>query len=226
MCRMRSLLEDFQRYQGPLRQRLRAALTAPGFWAVATFRLQQASFRLPLPLRVPAKLVLRPLAFATQLVTGVELQSGAQIGPGLYVGHWGGIVVSSKARIGARCNLSQGVTLGVAKGPDGRWGAPVLGERVYVGPGAKIFGPIRIGNDVAIGANAVVNRDVPDGVSVGGVPAKVISHHGSRGLIELGAEEQGGGSTPQAGRNVILPGPARSTLEPQSEPRTEERRAL
>jgi serine O-acetyltransferase len=220
---MRALLADFRRYEGQLVDRLRAALTAPGFWSVATFRLQQATFSLPLPLRIPAKLVLRPLAFATQVITGVELQSGARIGPGLYVGHWGGIVVSSKARIGARCNLSQGVTLGVAKGPDGRWGAPILGERVYVGPGAKIFGPIRIGNDVAIGANAVVNRDVPDGVTVGGVPAKIISTHGSRGLIELGAEDQSPTAPASpAARNEIVGQPARNEVRLESGSRAEE----
>jgi serine O-acetyltransferase len=64
----------------------------------------------------------------------------------------------------------------------------VVGDRVYLAPGAKVFGPIRVGHDVAVGANAVVNRDVPEGVTVAGVPAKIVSTHGSRQLIELGRD--------------------------------------
>jgi serine O-acetyltransferase len=62
-------------------------------------------------------------------------------------------------------------------------GAPMIGDNVYIGPGAKIFGAITIGDGVAIGANAVVHRDVSPGVTVGGVPARVISEKGSQGLV-------------------------------------------
>lgn len=183
------LLEDLRRYPGPWPKRLRRAASAPGFWAVATFRLIQAVNRLPRPVSLGVKLWARPLHVAVQLATGIELSPQAQIGPGLYIGHWGGIVVSPEARIGSRCNLSQGVTLGVGDGRDGSRGAPRLGDRVYVGPGAKLFGPIRIGSDAAIGANAVVNRDVPEGVTAAGVPAKVVSMRGSRGLIDGDRDE-------------------------------------
>ncbi|MHB8420452.1 MAG: serine O-acetyltransferase [Myxococcales bacterium] len=133
-----------------------------------------------------AKLVIKPAALAVTLLTGVELPPGARIGPGLYVGHHGGIIVSGEAVLGVRCNLSQGVTIGVADGPNGTRGAPVLGDRVYVAPGAKVFGPIRVGSDSAVGANAVVHRHVPDGVTVAGIPAVVVSPKGSRDLIEVG----------------------------------------
>ncbi len=170
------LKADVRRYPG-----LRYALESPGFWAVAGYRFGHAAYALPKPLGFLAKLLYRPLALPLALVTGIELPPDAEIGAGLYIGHWGGIVVASHVRIGERCNLSQGVTIGV----DGKGGLPQIGDRVYIGPGAKIFGGVKVGSDSAIGANAVVNDDVPAGVSVAGVPAKVVSQKGSRDLIEL-----------------------------------------
>ena len=113
---------------------------------------------------------------------GISIPYQTPIGPGFYIGHFGGIVVSSGAQIGANCNLSQGVTIGqINRGS--KQGTPRLGDNVYVGPGAKILGQITVGNNVAIGANAVVIKDVPDGAVVVGVPARVISHEGSSGYI-------------------------------------------
>ncbi|WP_260267260.1 serine O-acetyltransferase [Pediococcus parvulus] len=63
---------------------------------------------------------------------------------------------------------------------------PIIGDNVYIGPGAKLFGKIHIGNNCAIGANAVVNKNVPDNVTVAGIPAKIINHRGSKGLIIYG----------------------------------------
>jgi serine O-acetyltransferase len=71
---------------------------------------------------------------------------------------------------------------------EGRTGVPTLGDRVYVAVGAKIIGPVRVGSDVAVGANAVVCHDVPDHVTVGGVPARVISRKGSGAYLQLGQE--------------------------------------
>ena len=68
-------------------------------------------------------------------------------------------------------------------GRGGKQFVPIIGDRVYIGPGAKLFGKIRIGNDVAIGANAVVTKDVPDNAVVVGVPAKIISYKGSSDFI-------------------------------------------
>ena len=114
----------------------------------------------------------------------------AEIGPGFYIGHFGCIFVSTKARVGSMCNISPGCTIGVAgRGPDR--GAPTVGDRVYIGNGAKILGKIRVGNDVAIGANAVVTKDVPDEAVVAGVPAKIISYRGSGDFIhESGFEHE------------------------------------
>jgi serine O-acetyltransferase len=113
---------------------------------------------------------------------GISIPFTTRIGPGFYIGHFGGIVVSDGAEIGRNCNISHGVTIG-ASNRGQRAGAPVIGDDVYIGPGAKVIGGIRIGDDVAIGANAVVTHDVPSGSVVAGVPARVVSSEGSVGYI-------------------------------------------
>jgi len=90
-------------------------------------------------------------------------------GPGLRLNHWGTIVISPEARIGARARINICVNLGLKDGQ-----APHLGDDVYIGPGAKLFGGIRLGNGVRIGANAVVNRSFPDNSILAGVPARLI----------------------------------------------------
>lgn len=91
-------------------------------------------------------------------------------GPGLVIVHWGSVVISSKARIGRNCRIHSCVNVGEYRGV-----APIIGDNVYIGPGAKLYGDITIGNNVTIGANAVVNKSFPDNVTIAGVPAKVIS---------------------------------------------------
>jgi serine O-acetyltransferase len=113
---------------------------------------------------------------------GISIPFETTIGSGFYIGHFGGIVVNEKAVIGNNCNISHGVTLGEANRGD-RKGCPVLGDNVYLGPGAKIVGAVRIGNDVAIGANCVVTKDVPDHSVVVGIPGRVISQDGSAGYV-------------------------------------------
>lgn len=114
---------------------------------------------------------------------GISIRVDSPIGPGLYVGHFSGIFISDLSPIGRNCNISQGVTIGHAnRGP--RKGVPTIGDNVYIGPGAKVFGRVRIGNNVAIGANAVVTRDVPDNAVVGGSPARIINHDGADAYLQ------------------------------------------
>lgn len=181
----RDLLEDLRRYPGKGCSRVRLAAQSQGFWAVAAYRAGRQIHRLPALVRVPVLAAFKPVALVIECATGIQLPPAARIGPGLYIGHFGGVIVSSRAVLGRRCNLSQGVTIGEG-GRGERQGVPVLGDRIYVGPGAKIFGAVHIGDDAAIGANAVVNVDVPAGVTVAGVPARVVSRRGSHGLIEVG----------------------------------------
>ena len=101
----------------------------------------------------------------------------AIFGSGLYINHFGSIFIGA-VTVGENCNLAHEVTLGVG-GRGDKKGLPTLGNRVYVGPGAKIIGKITIGDDVAIGANAVVTKSVPDCAVVVGSPARIISYRGS-----------------------------------------------
>lgn len=114
---------------------------------------------------------------------GWEIPSAAQVGPGLLIRHLGPVVIHKDAVLGRNVNLTTGVVVGRSfRGP--REGVPVIGDNVYIGPGAKVIGAIHIGDDVAIGANAVVTHDVPSGSVVAGIPAKVISQQGSEGYVE------------------------------------------
>lgn len=131
-----------------------------------------------LPLFVVASLRLRRL----QHKYGIQIPYTTTIGPGFYIGHFGTIVISEYAIIGKNVNISQGVTIGQAN-RDLRKGVAQIGDEVYIGPGAKIVGAVRIGNNVAIGANAVVTKDVPDNAVVAGIPAKIISMQGSVGYV-------------------------------------------
>lgn len=109
-------------------------------------------------------------------------------GPGLCIAHAGTIVVNGNVRIGSNARIHVGVNIGNSSELGEKHtnnNVPQIGNNVYIGPGAKIFGKINIGNNVRIGANSVVNRDVPDNVTVAGVPAKVISHKVSYHGLQL-----------------------------------------
>lgn len=126
----------------------------------------------------PARLILNRYMFRF----GIFISPATEIGSGFFIIHCGGIIVSEHAKIGKNCNISHEVTLG--KGNRGKnEGFPTLGDNVYIGPGAKIVGAVTIGNNVAIGANCVVTKDVPDYAVVVGVPGRVISDKGSEGYI-------------------------------------------
>ncbi len=113
---------------------------------------------------------------------GISIPQDTKIGSGFYIGHFGGIVVNGQSVIGKNCNISQGVTLGQANRGRNK-GYPTLGDNIYIGPGAKIVGSVKIGNNVAIGANCVVTKDIPDNSVVVGIPGEVISQDGSKGYV-------------------------------------------
>jgi serine O-acetyltransferase len=103
-------------------------------------------------------------------------------GPGLCIAHRGTIVVNKDARIGENCRIHACTNIGSGRGSDVL--APKIGNGVYIGPGAKIFGNVEIADDIAIGANSVVNKSFYEkGISVAGVPAKKINNKGSNGML-------------------------------------------
>lgn len=113
---------------------------------------------------------------------GISIPPETSIGSGFYIGHFGGIVVNSKTRIGDNCNISHGVTLGKSNRGKNK-GYPTLGDNIYIGPGAMISGNITVGNNVAIGANCVVTSDIPDNAVVVGIPGRIISYEGAVGYV-------------------------------------------
>ncbi|MGN7253301.1 serine O-acetyltransferase [Arthrobacter sp. SAFR-014] len=111
--------------------------------------------------------------------TGLSFPPGVA-GPGLSIAHYGSIVVNSRAKIGRFCRIHSATNIGVANG-----GVPVIGDFVYIGPGAVIYGDITIGDGVVIGANSVVNKSVPAGVTVAGAPAKTIALRDSSTVMPM-----------------------------------------
>lgn len=102
-------------------------------------------------------------------------------GPGLHIPHRGCIVVSPFARIGKNCRIHVGTVIGNEENVPGK--GPTLGDNVYIGPGAKLYGPITIADGIAVGANSVVNSSfVEPEITIAGIPAKKVSNTGSRGL--------------------------------------------
>lgn len=184
---MSYLKEDLRRYfrgnEGPL-AKVKTILLTQGIWAIVIYRAgswchNRKSKYFWLRGVLPFLTVLHKII---EIATGISIPFTAKIGKGLYIGHFGGITISPQAELGDYCNISQGCTIGQA-GRGGKQLAPIIGDRVYIAPGAKIFGGIRIGNDVAIGANAVVTKDLPDNAVAVGIPARIISYESSRDFV-------------------------------------------
>jgi serine O-acetyltransferase len=126
----------------------------------------------------PAYYLCRLILNHQSLKYGISIPYNTRIGPGLYIGHYGGIVLNDMALIGCDCNINHSVTIGVKYGGKNP-GVPVIGDRAFLGPGCVVIGGITLGNDVAVGANAVVLESVPDSGVVAGVPARLVSLRGS-----------------------------------------------
>jgi serine O-acetyltransferase len=181
------LREDVGRYfryaraQGTW-ERIRIITQTEGIWAIAAYRAgRYLREEAPAPVRSALRLPFALVREGLRLAVGIYLDPSARIGPGLYIGHSGGIWVAPGSVIGRECNLSQGVVLGV--GGTLRRGTPRLGDRVWVGPKATVTGPVQVGDGAVIGANSLVVSNVPErGVAVG-VPARVVALSGSKALI-------------------------------------------
>jgi serine O-acetyltransferase len=176
-------------------------MTKAGFFEGFKYLLFNASFKITFWFRIGCYLkskrnifskVLYAFVFMIykhcQFKTGIQMPIGTNVGNGLCFPHFSCIVIFDECIIGKNCTVFQGVTIGAKRGRNG--GSPQIGDNVVISPGSKIIGKITIGNNVMIGANSVVVKDVPDNVVVAGNPAKVISDEGIYYVgLQLGIEE-------------------------------------
>lgn len=176
------ILSDLARYKATdNRSYISMLILCPGAMAGIMYRIGHWMWTYKGPLLPlvwlwrPAYIVVKRLS---EILTGISIQPQAVIGEGLYIVHGDSVHIGGKVVMGSNCNISHEVTLGVGGRGDKR-GTPVLGNRVFIAPGVKIFGQVEIGDDVAIGANAVVTRSIPARAVAVGIPAEVISYEGS-----------------------------------------------
>ncbi|WP_123917513.1 serine O-acetyltransferase EpsC [Georgenia muralis] len=164
------LLEDLQaarRRDPAARTLVEVALAYPGVHALWGHRLAHRMWHASPLLKLPARLLSQVL----RAVTGIEIHPGAVLGRRLFIDHGMGVVIGETAEVGEDVVLFHGTTLGGVSMSRGKR-HPTIGDRVLIGAGAKVLGPIRVGSDARVGANAVVVKDVPPGAVAVGVPAR------------------------------------------------------
>jgi len=165
--------EDLKRYR-TRGYRNRDLWLDPAVWCIASYRLSNWLYvDKPMALvRIPLKL----FSFLTVIFCGIfmemYLDPQATIGGGLYIGHIGGVHINPGAVLGEDCDVAHRVTIGASA--MGRQGAPVVGNRVYIGTGATLVGKIKVGDGAKIAANTLVMTNVPAGATVMGVPGRIV----------------------------------------------------
>ncbi len=147
-------------------------LLYPGFHAITFHRFIHRLWKLNIPF-IP-----RFLSEVNRFFTGLEIHPGAEIGKGFFVDHGAGLVIGETSEIGDNCVMFHNVTLGGTGKHKGKR-HPTLGNNVLVGTGAILLGPVKVGDNVKIGANSfVVMRDIPSNCTVAGTPARIIKRNG------------------------------------------------
>ena len=159
-----NLREDWRTYErDPARQ---------GLWVMVVYRFGRWRYGIHNRwLRLPFSILYKILKLLSQILTGIDLPCEVTVGRRFRIEHFGDIIISGDTVFGDDVVIRNGVTVGLKR--TNERGAPVIGNRVDIGTGAKILGPIRIGDDVVIGANAVVLQDVPPNSLAIGVPAQI-----------------------------------------------------
>ncbi|MBD0282038.1 MAG: serine O-acetyltransferase [Thermoleophilaceae bacterium] len=153
--------------------RVEMLLTYGGVQALLSHRISHALYEAGVPLAP------RFLANVTKILTGIEIHPAAKIGRGLFMDHGAGIVIGETAELGDDVTMYQGVTLGGTGFARGKR-HPTVGDQVMIGAGAKLLGPIRIGDRSKVGANSVVIHDVPPNSTVVGNPGHPVRVDGRR----------------------------------------------
>lgn len=162
---MFELIKAYKRYDPAAKSILEIALLYPGPKAIFFYRIAHAFYSARL------FFIARFFCELGRFLTGIEIHPGAKIGRRLVIDHGMGVVVGETTEIGDDCLIFQGVTLGGVSF-ENRKRHPTLGNRVIVGVGAKVLGPLTVGDGAKVGANAVVTKSVAPGVTVVGIPAQ------------------------------------------------------
>ena len=162
---MLDFLRAYKNYDPAAKSLFEIGLLYPGPKAIFLYRIGNAFYRSHL------FFLARLVSEIARLLTGIEIHPGAKIGRRLVIDHGMGVVIGETAEIGDDCIIFHGVTLGGIKfDPVKRH--PTVGNKVLIGTGAKVLGPVILGHGSRVGANAVVTKDVPAGTTVVGNPAK------------------------------------------------------
>jgi serine O-acetyltransferase len=156
-------------------QRHGRTLRSPSFWILANYYVGRWALGLPWPARRVLSSAYGVGITTAEFLFGTALHRETEIGPGLHLVHGNGIRIALCAKIGARVGVMQGVTIGTS--PD-RPGAPEIGDDVFIGAGAQVLGPVKIGARARIAANSLVIFDVPADATAIGVPARVLRYTG------------------------------------------------
>jgi serine O-acetyltransferase len=165
---------------------------AQGFWVMCVYRFGRWRYGVkPAVLRKACSLLYHVQYKLVQILTGIELPCEVEIGRNFIIDHFGGIIVSGYAKFGDDCRIRNGVVIGLRRVEEKV--APVIGNNVDIGAGAKLLGPIRIGDNSLIGANAVVLCDVPPNSVAAGVPAvvkpRLAKSTGHESLVNWGSRQ-------------------------------------
>ena len=156
------------------RSRMEVVLCYPGFQALLFYRLAHWFWMRGW------RLAGRFVSHMGRCATGIEIHPGARIGKRLFIDHGMGVVIGETAEIGDDCTLYQDVTLGGTSLERGQKRHPTLGNDVIVSAGAQVLGPFRVGDGARIGAQAVVLKEVPDGATMVGIPARPVGREPGR----------------------------------------------
>ena len=159
-------------------------LTTQGLWAILVYRVSNHIFKSSLPgiIKKPSLLISTIFQKWIEIIAGISIPYSCSIGHSFYIGHFGGIIINAKAKIGNNCNISQGVTIGISGREDKR-GVPIIGNNVYIAANAVVVGKIIIGENSVIGANSLVISDVEENTTVLGVPGVKVSNNNSEAYI-------------------------------------------
>ena len=183
---MISVIEDIKAiYRNDPAARNLEIMLYSGFHAILIHRLTHLIWKLGIPF-FP-----RLLSQISRFLTGVEIHPGAKIGKGFFIDHGMGVVIGETTEIGEKCVLFHNVTLGGTGKHKGKR-HPTIGDNVMIGTGAIILGPVRVGNNVRIGANTfILMRDVPDNTTVAGTPGRIVKIDGQEVSMKLPRSREG-----------------------------------